>query len=139
MTIADKITKFKEATETIIKFPTQQKHDEYLLLLNDIEFELSELESKTPIQKELTKNKISMRVDEIIQEWIQTAFNKAINQADLEYQDEVVRYKTKEALMSQLKTLVNIGERNYYHVKNQLAWAVRTEAKTKNHNDVLTP
>lgn len=126
----EKIKQFKDLTQDIVKFPTEEKQKDYLLLLNDIEFELAELSSKVPVMKEVLKNKVNERINEILEKWEQTAYNKATTQAELEHQDEKVEYTVKDAFSSSLKTYINIGERTYYYVKNELNKDIKTEQKT---------
>lgn len=124
----EKIKEFRDLTQDIVKFPTQEKQRDYLLLLNDLEFEFWELQEKVPVMKELLKNKINDRVSELVEEWL--AHNKSTTQAELELQDEKVEYTTKDAFASHLKTLVNIGERTYYHTKRELEQDIKTEQQS---------
>lgn len=118
------IDKFVAMTNTLPRLCTEQDHDEYLIVLNDIQFELGELEWKLPVNKQLRDQKLQDRVNELLGLWEENGgekhLSKAESRARAEMKDDLLKIKEEEWYMNKLKTLVAIGDRTYYHCKRNL-------------------
>lgn len=115
---------------------TEQDHDEYIILLNDIQFELGELEAKVPVNKQLRDQKLQDRINEILELGEENGgekhLSKAESRARAEMKDELLKIKEDEWYMNKLKTLVAIGDRTYYHVKRTLERDQKTKSMADN-------
>lgn len=128
---------FAQKTKEIKKFPTKEKLSDYLSLLDEIEFELAEMQAKVPVIKAVSELKIDDMVLELMDNKEEkVSKTKAESIAKTQLKDDILQAKEKEWEMAKLKTLVKIWDRTYYHCRKQLERAVETENKTKKFDEL---
>lgn len=125
------IDKFVTMTWLLPRLCSPQELDEYLIVLNDIQFDVAELEWSVPVNKQIRDQKLQDRVNDLLRAWEENGGEKHISKAEsrakAEMKKELEDIKKDEWQLSKLKTLVAIGERTYYHCRRNLERDDRTK------------